>query len=84
MAPVLTTRLERVTTELWDAAERYIRIVYMETDVLFTRSPRQRHEPLLTAARARDGDALRTAMTDHLRRNYQEVAGSLRRILPAE
>jgi DNA-binding GntR family transcriptional regulator len=84
MAPVLSMRLERVTTELWHAAERYIRIVYMETDVLFTRSPRERHEGLLAAARARDGKALRAAMTDHLRRNYEEVAGSLKRILPAE
>lgn len=84
MAPVLTTRLERVTTELWHAAERYIRIVYMETDVLFTRSPRERHEPLLAAARARDGEALRAAMTDHLRHNHEEVAGSLKRILPAD
>jgi DNA-binding GntR family transcriptional regulator len=84
MAPVLTTRLERVTTELWHAAERYIRIVYLETDVLFTRSPRARHEPLLAAARARDGEALRSAMIDHLRHSHEEVAGSLKQILPAE
>jgi DNA-binding GntR family transcriptional regulator len=84
MAPVLTTRLERVITELWHAAERYIRIVYMETDVLFTRSPRERHEPLLAAARERDGEALRAAMIDHLRHNHEEVADSLTQILSAE
>jgi DNA-binding GntR family transcriptional regulator len=84
MAPVQTARLERVTTDLWQAAERYIRIVYMETDVLFTRSPRARHERLLAAARARDGEGLRVAMTDHLRHNHEEVAGSLKLILPAE
>lgn len=82
MAPVLSPRLERVITDLWHAAERYIRIVYIETDVLFTRSPRERHEPLIAAARARDGDALRAAMTAHLRSNHAEVAQSLRRILP--
>jgi DNA-binding GntR family transcriptional regulator len=82
MAPVLTTRLQRVITELWHAAERYIRIVYIETDVLFTRTPRERHEPLLVAARARDGELLRSTMTVHLRSNHEEVAGSLERILP--
>jgi DNA-binding GntR family transcriptional regulator len=84
MAPVLTACLERVTTELWHAAERYIRIVYMETDVLFTRSPRERHEPLLAADRTRDGEALRAAMTDHLRHNHEEVAGGLKRIVPTD
>jgi DNA-binding GntR family transcriptional regulator len=82
MAPVLTSRLQRIVTELWHAAERYIRIVYMETDVLFTHSPRERHQPLLAAARARDGEILRAAMTAHLRSNHEEVARSLKRILP--
>lgn len=82
MAPVLTPRLERMITELWHAAERYIRIVYIETDVLFTRGPRERHDPLLAAARGGNGDALRAAMTHHLRSNHEEVAGSLKRILP--
>jgi DNA-binding GntR family transcriptional regulator len=81
MAPVLTSRLERLVTELWGAAERYIRIVYMETDALFARSPRERHATLLTAAHARDAEALRTAMADHLRSNHDEVAGSLKQIL---
>lgn len=82
MAPVLTPRRERLITELWQAAERYIRIVYLETDVLFTRSPRERHQPLLAAARARDGAALRAGMTAHLRSNYEELSGSLKRVLP--
>jgi DNA-binding GntR family transcriptional regulator len=82
MAPVLTPRLERLITELWHAAERYIRIVYIETDVLFTHTPQERHEPLLAAARGRDGEALRVAMIAHLRSNHDEVAGSLKQILP--
>jgi DNA-binding GntR family transcriptional regulator len=82
MAPVLTSRLERLITELWHAAERYIRIVYLETDVLFTHTPRERHEPLLAAARERDRATLRAAMGAHLRSNHAEVAGSLTRILP--
>ncbi len=83
MAPVLTARLERLITQLWHAAERYIRIVYMETDVLFTHSPRERHERLLAAAAARDAEGLRAAMTRHLRSNHEEVADSLTRILPS-
>jgi DNA-binding GntR family transcriptional regulator len=82
MAPVLTARLQRLITELWHAAERYIRIVYIETDVLFTRSPRERHEPLLVAARAGDGELMRSTMRAHLRSNHEEVAGSLKPILP--
>ncbi len=82
LAPVLTPRLIRLVTDLWHAAERYIRIVYIETDALFTRSPRERHAPLLAAAQARDGQRLRDAMTDHLRRNHDEVAGKLTLILP--
>lgn len=83
MAPVLTPRLERLITQLWHAAERYIRIVYMETDMLFTHSPRERHERLLAAAQARDAERLRATMTDHLRSNHEEVADSLTRILPS-
>jgi DNA-binding GntR family transcriptional regulator len=82
MVPVMTPRLDRVITELWHAAERYIRIVYIETDVLFTRTPRERHAPLIDAASRRDPDALRARMTEHLRSNHEEVAASLRRILP--
>lgn len=81
MAPALTPRLERLITELWHAAERYIRIVYIETDVLFTRSPSDRHRPLLTAAHARDATAMGAAITEHLRNNEREVAQSLQQIL---
>ncbi|MGI8712000.1 MAG: GntR family transcriptional regulator [Solirubrobacteraceae bacterium] len=81
MAPVLTPRLERIVSELGHAGERYIRIVYIETDVLFTRSPRDRHRPLLDAARARDSRRLRAAVGEHLRSNLDEVSGSLQQIL---
>jgi DNA-binding GntR family transcriptional regulator len=81
MAPVMTPRLERIVTELWHAAERYIRIVYIETDVLFTRSPHDRHLPLLDAARDRDAPRLRAAIGEHLRSNLHEVSESLRQIL---
>jgi len=77
MAPVLTPRLERITSDLWQASERYIRIVYVETDALFDRSPHERHRPLLEAAQSRKPAAMRKALTDHLQRNEQEIASSL-------
>lgn len=77
MTPALTPRLERIVTELWHAGERYIRIVYLETDVLFTRSPRDRHLPLLTAARSRKSATMRKALTDHLQSNEREIVKSL-------
>ncbi len=82
MEPVLTPRLRRIVTDLWHAAERYIRIVYVETDALFARTPRERHQPLLDAAVARDAERLREAVAQHLRSNLSEVSESLQTILP--
>ncbi len=81
MASVMTPQLERLVTELWHAAERFIRIVYIETDVLFTRSPHDRHACLLAAARSRNPAEMREAVTQHLRSNEREVADSLNVIL---
>lgn len=78
MAPMLTSRLERMITELWHAGERYLRIVYLETDVLRTRSPHDRHAPLLEAARSRSTRTMRKAITDHLQSNEREIVTSLR------
>jgi DNA-binding GntR family transcriptional regulator len=77
MRPVMTLRLERTVTELWHAGERYLRIVYGETDVLFTRSPYDRHRPLLDAARTRSASRLGTALTKHLGSNERELIKSL-------
>lgn len=84
MEPVLTPRLERFVTELWHAAERYIRIVYSETDVLFARSPRERHLPLLEAAEKGKSADMRKALTAHLDSNELEIAKTLQEILAAE
>jgi DNA-binding GntR family transcriptional regulator len=77
MTPVMTPRMQRIVTELWHAGERYLRIVYLETDVLFTRSPYDRHRPLLDAARTRKGTTLGKALKDHLESNEREVVKSL-------
>ena len=72
--------MERIITELWSAVERYLRIVYIETDVLFARSPYDRHLPLLEAARSRDSARMAAALTDHLESNEREVVKSLQTI----
>ena len=77
MTPVMTVRLQRIVTDLWHAGERYLRIVYIETDVLFTRSPYDRHRPLLDAARSRQGTTLGRALTEHLDSNEREIVKSL-------
>ncbi|HLH66980.1 MAG TPA: GntR family transcriptional regulator [Solirubrobacteraceae bacterium] len=77
LEPVLTARTERLITELWQAVERYLRIVYIETDALFERTPHERHSPLLDAARTRDPDAVASALTAHLESNEREVVKSL-------
>jgi DNA-binding GntR family transcriptional regulator len=80
MEPVTTPRLERIVAELWQSAERYIRIVYGETDVLFTLSAQDRHRPLLEAAKARSASKMRKALTQHLQTNEQEITRSLEQI----
>lgn len=82
LAPVMSPRLDRLITELWHAAERYIRIVYIETDVLFTRSPYDRHRPLLDAARTRSSATLGQAVAQHLDNNEREVVESLQARTP--
>lgn len=81
LSPVLSPRMERMITELWHAVERYLRIVYIETDVLFTRSPYDRHRPLLDAARSRNSSTMAAALTDHLESNEREVVKSLQQTI---
>ena len=77
MAPMLTTRTERIIIELWHAIERYLRIVYIETDVLFTRSPYDRHRALVQAARSRKPAAVAKELTKHFESNELEVVRAL-------
>jgi DNA-binding GntR family transcriptional regulator len=78
---VSTERLDRLITELWQAAERYIRVVYGETDALREHSAYERHLPLLEAARTRNAATMRKALTAHLRSNERELSGKLETIL---
>jgi DNA-binding GntR family transcriptional regulator len=81
MRPVATERLDRLITELWQAAERYIRVVYGETEVLRERTAYERHLPLLEAARTRNAATMRKALTAHLRSNERELSSKLDTIL---
>jgi DNA-binding GntR family transcriptional regulator len=84
MRPVATPRLDRLTNQLWQAAERYIRVVYGETDVLEHYSAYERHIPLLEAARGGDDPTMRMALTAHLSSNERELSTKLAAILGAE
>jgi DNA-binding GntR family transcriptional regulator len=74
LRPVLTARLTRLVTQLWQASQRYLRVVYGETDALREHSAYERHLPLLEAARTRDGGVMRAALTDHLASVELELA----------
>jgi DNA-binding GntR family transcriptional regulator len=77
LAPVLSPRTERMITELSQGVERYLRIVYIETDALFTRPSYDRHRPLLDAARSRSAVTMADALTRHLESNELEVVKAL-------
>lgn len=77
LRPVATARLDRLILQLWEAAQRYLRIVYGETDALREHSADERHRPLLEIARARDGAAMHKALTDHLRTSERDVSRRL-------
>jgi DNA-binding GntR family transcriptional regulator len=81
--PVFTERLSRLITQLWQAGQRYLRVVYGETDALQKHSPLERHLPLLEAARARDGVIMRAALTEHLASSEGELASKLAAVLGA-
>ncbi len=84
MTRVLTPRLQRMVTELRHAGERYLRIVYIETDVLLKHSPYDRHKPLLQAARSHDRARMRKAITGHLQSNEREIVKSLTKSMLGE
>jgi DNA-binding GntR family transcriptional regulator len=81
MRPVATPRMEQITTQLWQAAERYTRIVYMETPALEPHGAYKRHVPLLNAARSRSRRAMRKAMSEHLAANEKQLATTVGAIL---
>jgi DNA-binding GntR family transcriptional regulator len=77
MRPVLTPRLDRLITELWHASERYVRVIYMETDALERLSAHERHLPLLEAAQSGSESEMRKAITAHLQCNEKELIEGL-------
>jgi DNA-binding GntR family transcriptional regulator len=81
--PVATPRLERLIADLWQAAERYIRVVYMETDALTRHSAYERHLPLLEAARSRSGSTMRSALLEHIDVNEREISERIEEIVAA-
>jgi DNA-binding GntR family transcriptional regulator len=81
MGPALSPRLDRVISEQWHAGERYIRIVYADSDVFAARSIGDRHQELLDAARAGKAAGMRKALLAHLETNEREIGDQVREIL---
>lgn len=80
VSPILTPRLERAIGELWSSAERYIRIVYGNSDALEHASTYERHLPLLEAARTKRAKPMRDALLGHLEQNESELVTNVGRI----
>lgn len=61
----------RMLTPLWDASERYTRLVFdpVEAPESFAAHRAQAHDELVDAARSRDPERVRVAVRDHLENN---------------
>jgi DNA-binding GntR family transcriptional regulator len=81
LAPVLTPRLNQLITQLWESAQRYVRLVYIETDALRERNAVARHVPLIEAARSGDAERMRAVYADHLASNEADIRQYLERML---
>lgn len=81
MRPALTPRVERVIRQHWHAGERYIRVVYANSAVFHSRTPEERHRPLLEVAKRGKEAPMRKALQEHLEANEREITGQLREIL---
>lgn len=81
LRPAATPRRERLVRQLWEAGERYIRVVYGETDALERYTTDERHRELLDAARGREPEAMRKALTEHLDSNERELSAVVSQIL---
>jgi DNA-binding GntR family transcriptional regulator len=70
IGPVLTARLRHAMTPLWEATERYTRLVYDEIGFRPGGGrPEVAHRPILEAAEAGDIDAARGALVVHYEEN---------------
>lgn len=81
MRPALSPLLERVITDQWHAGERYIRIVYADSEVFASRSTGERHKALLEAAHSGKEARMREALLEHLEMNEREIGDQVREIL---
>lgn len=80
MRPVMTGPLRRVVNQIWETRERYVRFDLAEGASPLLLSTEERHWPVLDAARTRDAETMRAAMTRHLDNNEAEIARSFSRV----
>lgn len=86
LSPAATDWDLRVLEPLWDAAERYIRIVFEPYEAAHvTMEQRERiHNELVTAAVSRDPEQIRDQLRQHLEKNLATTLKLMESVPPAE
>ena len=80
MRPVMTGPLRRALNQLWETRERYLRLDLAEGASPLLLSTEERHWGVLDAARTRDAETMRAAMTRHLEDNEAGMVQSFARV----
>lgn len=72
----------RVLAPLWDASERYTRLVFdpVEAPESFAAHRAHAHDELVDAARSRDPERVRVAVREHLENNLATMLAEMKRI----
>jgi DNA-binding GntR family transcriptional regulator len=82
LGPATGQHGSRIMWRLWDAADRYIRLVYDARPVGPEERYRRHHE-LLVAAQQRRGPIMRKALSEHLNRSSTYMLNELKELLEA-
>jgi DNA-binding GntR family transcriptional regulator len=82
LEPAASAWDRRILTPLWDASERYSRLVFdpVEAPEAFAAHRSHAHEELVDAARSRDPVRVRAAILAHLDNNLQTILAAMTRI----
>ncbi|MFD2414921.1 GntR family transcriptional regulator [Amycolatopsis pigmentata] len=82
LEPAASAWDRRILAPLWDASERYARLVFdpVEEPEAFAARRSQAHDELVGAARSRDPEKVRAAVLAHLEGNLQTILAAMSRI----
>ncbi|MCB8914034.1 GntR family transcriptional regulator [Rhodococcus rhodochrous] len=86
ISPAASTWDLRVLEPLWDAAERYIRIVFepFEAAHVTVEQREHIHDRLVTAAASRDPEQIRDELHQHLTKNLATTLKLMESVVPAD